>query len=216
MAKLDKDYFQLDNDIKQNEIKDIMVDGEEILLSLKPDAKTYILESIFKGLPLALIWGGFDGFFIFMLLKTGAFATESFMIPFFIIFFGLHLIPVWKYIASIIKTVGGYKNIEYVFTNKRIIIRSGLIGVDFKSIYYEEVQSVTVKVGLIDRIFKVGDVYLQTASQTGHLEDIKAPYHYSSKIQKIVQDIKTDIHYPNKLRPSENPGYNTNYTPNKE
>ena len=64
---------------------------------------------------------------------------------------------------------------------------------------------------MLDRIFKVGDLYIQTASQVGKIENIKAPYHYSSKIQKIVQDIKTDINFPNDLRPSENHGYNTKY-----
>lgn len=212
MAKITKDYFELNDNIKQNDINDILVSGEEILLSLKPDKKTSILESILKGLPLALIWGGFDAFFIIMMFTTGLGDTMGgFIIVFLVVFFAIHLIPVWKYIAGIIKTIAGYKNIVYVFTSKRIIIRTGLIGIDFKNIYYEEVQTVTVKVGLLDRIFKVGDLYIQTANQVGKIENIKAPYHYSSKIQKIVQDIKTDINFPNDLRPSENRGYNTKY-----
>lgn len=217
MAKITKDYFELNDNIKQNNINDILVSGEELLLSLKPDKKTSILESILKGLPLALIWGGFDAFFIIMMFTTGLGDTMGgFLIIFLVVFFAIHLIPVWKYIGGIIKTIAGYKNIEYVFTSKRIIIRTGLIGIDFKSIYYEEVQTVTVKVGLLDRIFKVGDLYIQTASQVGKIENIKAPYHYSSKIQKIVQDIKTDINFPNDLRPSENHGYNTKYIGDNE
>ena len=210
MANIDEEYFKVEEDIKNNKVEDILAPGESILVRLKPDKKTYVLESIFKGLPLALVWGGFDAFFIYMIISQNV-AKEIGMwfIPFMIFFFGIHLIPVWLFIYRLIKKLAGYKNLEYVFTDKRIIIRSGLIGVDFKYIYYEEIQSVIVKVGIFDRLFKVGDLYIQTASQTGIVEDIKAPYQYSSKIQKIAQDIKTDINYPNDLRPEENHGYNT-------
>lgn len=210
MANIDQDYFQLDENIKQNKIEDILTEGETILVRLKPDRKTYVLESIFKGLPLALVWLGFDAFFIFMLITQNvAEHIGGWFIAFMILFFGIHLIPVWLFVYNLIKKLAGYKNLEYVFTDKRIIIRSGIIGVDFKFIYYEEIQSVLVKVGVFDRLFKVGDLYIKTESQTGIIEDIKAPYQYSTKIQKIAQDIKTDINYPNDLRPDENHGYNT-------
>ena len=210
MANIDQDYFQLDENIKQNKIEDILTEGESVLVRLKPDRKTYVLESIFKGLPLALVWLGFDAFFIFMIITQNVAANiGGWFIPFMILFFGIHLIPVWLFIYNLIKKLAGYKNLEYVFTDKRIIIRSGVIGVDFKFIYYEEIQSVLVKVGIFDRLFKVGDLYIKTESQTGVIEDIKAPYQYSTKIQKIAQDIKTDINYPNDLRPDENHGYNT-------
>ena len=210
MANIDQDYFQLDENIKQNKIEDILTEGETVLVRLQPHRKTYVLESIFKGLPLALVWLGFDAFFIFMIITQNVAANiGGWFIPFMILFFGIHLIPVWLFIYNLIKNLAGYKNLEYVFTDKRIIIRSGVIGVDFKFIYYEEIQSVLVKVGIFDRLFKVGDLYIKTESQTGVIEDIKAPYQYSTKIQKIAQDIKTDINYPNDLRPDENHGYNT-------
>ncbi len=210
MANIDQDYFQLDENIKQNKIEDILTEDETILVRLKPDRKTYVLESIFKGLPLALVWLGFDAFFIFMIITQNVAAhIGGWFIAFMILFFGIHLIPVWLFVYNLIKKLAGYKNLEYVFTDKRIIIRSGVIGVDFKFIYYEEIQSVLVKVGVFDRLFKVGDLYIKTESQTGIIEDIKAPYQYSTKIQKIAQDIKTDINYPNDLRPDENHGYNT-------
>ena len=212
MADIEKGYFEVDEDIKQNKVEDILMPGESILVRLNPDRKTYVLETLFKGLPLALVWALFDGFFIFMMIKFNV-AREigGWFIAFMIFFFGIHLIPVWMYIARLIKKLAEYKNLEYVFTDKRIIIRSGVIGIDFKSILYEEVQATTVSVGIFDRIFKVGDVYIKTESQTGIIQDIKAPYHYATKIQKITQDIKADINYPNDLRPEENHGYKTKY-----
>lgn len=208
---VDKDYFNVDEGIKKNEISDILNEGEEILVDLVPDKKDYTLEAIFKGLPFALLWGGFDAFFIIMMLRSGAF--EGGMILAIIIpFFALHLIPVWLYVGKVIKRVAGYKNVRYAFTNQRIIIRDGLIGIDYKYFYYHEINSVEVKVGIWDRMFKVGDLYIHSNVKQAVLEDIKNPYQYANKIQNLITDLKTDMYYPNDLRPTENHGYNTRYT----
>lgn len=210
MAKLDKDYFQIEEGMKQNEVKDILSDDEEVLVNLKPNRKVYLLESIFKGLPVVLIWLAADTFAITMIASTGT-NYEPWLIAFFIFFFALHLIPVWIYIYSIIKVIVSYKNLEYVFTDKRIIVRSGLIGIDFKYVYYYEINSVTVNVGLFDRMFKVGDIIIKSNNQVVKVNDISYPYKYSNKIQEIVRDLKADMAFPNDLRPNENHGYNTKY-----
>jgi uncharacterized membrane protein YdbT with pleckstrin-like domain len=50
----------------------------------------------------------------------------------------------------------------YIITNKRVLIKSGLIGTDFNSIYFTEVRTVNVNVGLIDKIFSVGTLNIDT------------------------------------------------------
>lgn len=47
---------------------------------------------------------------------------------------------------------------NYVITEKRVIIKSGIIGTDFKSIYFDQIKNVIVDVGLIGKIFKVGSI----------------------------------------------------------
>lgn len=212
MPNIDKEYFNVDESIKQNSIEDILGKDEEILVSLKPNRKVYILESIFKGLPVTLVWAAVDAFAIYMIFSQGLITGNDWMIWFFILFFGLHLIPVWLYIAHIVKVCAGYKNIEYAFTNKRIIVRSGLIGIDFRFVYYADIALVNVKVGIIDRMFKVGDIQISGIKTNIVIDDIKAPYKYADKIQDITRDLKADISYPNDLRPKENHGYNTKYT----
>ena len=101
---------------------------------------------------------------------------------------------------------------EFVFTDKRIIVRSGVIGIDFKSIFYNEVQSGRVDVNWTDRLFKVGDIYIKANTSEAVLYDIRNPYILGTKLQTVVQDITTDINYPNALRPDSNPGYKTKYT----
>ena len=77
--------------------------------------------------------------------------------------------------------------------------------------FYSEVESVSARVGILERIFKVGDIYILSTSQREVLQDIPDPYFILNRLKKITFDIKTDIYYPNDLRPDENHGYNTKY-----
>ncbi len=45
-----------------------------------------------------------------------------------------------------------YKNTFYAYTNKRIVIRKGIFGVDFKSLDMEMIGAVTVNVSLLDKL----------------------------------------------------------------
>lgn len=51
---------------------------------------------------------------------------------------------------------------SYALTDKRVIIKYGLIGTDFNSIYFTEIKSVNVNVGLIGKIFSVGTINIDT------------------------------------------------------
>jgi uncharacterized membrane protein YdbT with pleckstrin-like domain len=51
---------------------------------------------------------------------------------------------------------------NFAITRKRVIIKSGLIGTDFKSIYYDQMKNIIVDVGLLGKIFSVGTVKIDT------------------------------------------------------
>ena len=210
MATKEDFQFEKEEGMRKTEVKDILMEGEEILVELTPNKKDYVLESILKGLPFVLIWLAFDVFFIVMIC-TQSHLEPGFQIGIIIPFFAFHLLPVWLYIAKIVKVFVGYKNIKYVFTDRRVIIRSGVIGVDFKYFFYSDIDAVRVEVGLLDKLFKVGDIHITSKTQTAILEDVDKPYEYANRIQIITNDIKADIEYPNALRPEENPGYTTKY-----
>lgn len=208
---IDENYFKTDNPMKQNKVEDILSEDEQILQRLSPNKKVFVLEAIFKGLPVALLWGAFDAFFIIMMINAHAFDDNLPLLIGVIAFFAFHLLPLWMYIVSVVRNIAGFKNIEYVFTNQRIIVKSGLIGIDFKNLYYTVIEGINCKVGIFDRVFKVGDLYIKAHDQSVVLMDITTPYFYLEKLQKITVDIKADIQYPNDLRPNENHGYNTKY-----
>lgn len=59
---------------------------------------------------------------------------------------------------------------EYAITNKRIIIKSGLIGTDYQSIYFEQINQVIIDVGLIGKIFKTGNLKIDTGKTETYSE----------------------------------------------
>ncbi len=213
MKRIDENYFKNSKtDTVKTEIKDMLDENEQILWQGKPKKSAYILNSVLSMLPFAIIWLIFDGVFIGLMIGFGIFAKmPPIAVVGICVFFAFHLIPVWFWIANVVKASRGYKNLEYAFTNKRIIVKSGIIGIDFRNIYYQEIDSVNLKVGIVDKILKVGDIYVKSNVSSQVLFDITDPYFITKRLQEIVIDIKTDIEFPNKFRPAENPGYNTQY-----
>lgn len=185
-------------------------DGEQILWEGKPNKKSYVLARIVKMMPIALIWLAFDGFFIGMIFGFGS-GLPAFAYIIFIVFFAVHLTPVWIWIANIVTAFKRLKNTEYAFTDKRIIIKTGFFA-KFDTVFYSDIASLDLHVGFIDRMFHVGDISIRTNSGVYYMvEDIDNPYFILERLQKVVNDIKTDMQFPNDLRPEENHGYNTRY-----
>lgn len=212
MAKLDETYFKIEpsgRDLKN--IEDVIGSDEQILWRGKPKKRAYLINAFTKMLPIALIWLIFDGGFIGLMIGTMDEIPTPMKI-FMAVFFLFHLAPVWIWLSHVLTANRQHENLEYAFTQKRIIIKSGIIGIDFKNIYYSEIDSVNLRVGLVDRIEKVGDIYIKSIGGANVLYDLENPYTLTEKLQKIVVDIKTDIQFPNNLRPAENDGYNTKYT----
>lgn len=63
--------------------------------------------------------------------------------------------------VNIIKFSVDYVKV-FTITDKRIIIKSGIIGTDYNSIYFTEIKTVNVRVDLIDKIFAVGTINIDT------------------------------------------------------
>ena len=191
------------------DIKNILVEGESIIWTGKPKKKAFILNKAFTMLPIALIWLLFDGTFIGLMIGSGEVKEMLwFMIP----FFALHLMPVWIWLGNTVTASKNWENTEYTVTDKRLIIISGFVGMNYQSIYYKDIKNVHLKVGIVDKMLGVGDIYFDTNEKvSAAFLDIENVYELYPKFQKVVLDIQTDIEFPNNLRPKENDGYNTKY-----
>lgn len=191
-------------------LQDILFNDEEVLWQGKPKKLCYVLQSFGRLLPAAIIFLLFDSFFIGTTVASGAFKE---MWLFLVVFFAFHLIPVWLCIGKIVTSNLEHKNIVYAVTSRRIITRTGIVGLDFEAIDYADVSNVNVNVSVIERMFKVGTVIVSTSSgKSLRLFSVDDPYGLYKKVNKVFVDMKADVHYPNALRPDVNPGYNTKYT----
>lgn len=177
-----------------NSVKELLLSDEQVLWEAKPKKSAYVISAIIKMMPIALIWIAFDTAFILGIIKiTGTF-------PWYLwLFFALHLIPVWAWIANIVKSVLEISNIEYVATNKRLIVKKGVI-IDVINVSYADVTSIDLKVGLIDKILGVGDLYVDTKSQDVILSDVQNPYKVVNELQQIAFTSKNDVYFPNAIR----------------
>lgn len=68
---------------------------------------------------------------------------------------------------TVVSFVSNYVK-KYFITNKRVLIKSGIIGTDFNSIYFTGVKTANVNVGLVDKIFSVGTISIDT----GKIENV--------------------------------------------
>ena len=165
-----------DKDISM-EIKE----DEELLWQGAPQKASFILSKSVQLLPIALVWLCFDGFAISMIVRAN---VPKSMLIFMIVFFAFHLLPVWLWIHSILSAIRKHKLIEYALTNQRVIVREGGL---LKSYHYIDLRDVRVKVGFIDRLFKVGDITL-SGQKSVELLDIDNPYAVGNKLQKFLEE----------------------------
>lgn len=196
----------------ENEEVSPLVEGESVIWSAKPKKSAYIINQIIVMMPFALLWLAIDSAIIIPMLLSG---VASKMLFFIIPFFAIHLMPVWIWLGNVLSANKRWQNTKYYVTDKRIIIQNGFVAENYQTIYYKDIRNVDLRVGVIDKMLNVGDVYFDlghNGKKTAFL-DIENPREIYSKLQKIVLDIQTDIEYPNALRPDENPGYNTKYNP---
>lgn len=112
--------------------------------------------------------------------------------------FVLCMLIVWLFAAIY------YKNLYYAYSNKRIIIRSGIFGVDFKSLDMSMIGAVNVYVSLIDKILRknTGSIsFGSTASPIGYGQNssiykfnhIKQPYETCKEIKSFIDSYKKQV-----------------------
>lgn len=206
MSKYDEFNYQ-DNSLT---LEHQLMNGESVLWKAKPEKKAFIFNKCCTMLPFALLWLAFDATFIMAMFSTGSFSIV------FVLFFAFHLMPVWIWMSNVLTAKKHWENTEYLITNRRILIKNGFFTQNVSNIYYKDVQSVNVRVGIIDNMLKVGDIIISVNGTNVLILDIKEPHVVLNKLQQIVLDIQTDIQYPNEFRPSSNPGYQTQYTTKDE
>ena len=199
-----------------NEFRDILDTNERVIWSDKP----HILVHLASGIPfliIGILWGLMDAFFFSGFMSFGGGPVLGFLS----IFMVLHMMPLWLGVGNMIRLVFIYKNTFFCYTDKRVIIKTGFLGVDYKTKDFYNIGNVEVNVGPLENMLGVGTIRIDEeiirtrnnhSRRTGNrLYGVQKPYEVFKSLKEIVMDIKTDINYPNEYRPETNKGYNTKY-----
>lgn len=200
---------------------ELATNGERIIWRGKPKFSCFVLETIFNPmLFVALIWGGIDLSFMTMAFSAPGAVDDGFGM-FMILFFALHLMPVWIYLGGVISSVVKYKNTEYIVTERGVYISGGFFSLSIEMKPFTDLSHVTIHKGMFDQILGVGDVVMvcnhsnsNSHSHSGGSFSICDIAEYQD-VFRIIKEMQTDIYadtmYPNAMRPDNNPGYRTGY-----
>lgn len=157
---------------------EILDNDETVLWAEKPHFFGYLLTYLIGVIPIVL--GAFFAIF------SVALKHDKNSIP----LFELNLYYT-KYIVIFLIVVGsfiywGYSNVIYALTSKRVIISTGMMGIDFSSIDYSKVTDLSLSVGPVDKILGTGSIYIYTASSDESFSAIATPYSVYKKIKKLT------------------------------
>ncbi len=142
---------------QEEAFKPILDSDETIIESFRPNKKRFIAFGFIGGLFKVSFFLVF-GFVIFGLsFMTGWVDQDgnpvTLNIPRII---GLVVVgaAVLFLIIAIIWRITIYKKIWFCYTNKRIIVRSGFVGVDFQTLDFDMIGAMNVRVDLLDKLVK--------------------------------------------------------------
>ena len=123
---------------------DILNEGEELNKVLKPNRFVFIWEAVLSELVGLIMFGLFAVFGIFMMGSMSGGEQYILLIP-----VGLFVIAM---VITLIFRALLYKNTFYAITNKRLIIRSGIFGIDYKSIDLSDISAVEPRVSIWEKV----------------------------------------------------------------
>lgn len=206
------------------EFQSIIDDDEKIIWEGSPRLIPFLSKAI-PTLILGVVWllivstmmRPFQGDMFF----DGFNGMDSFARSFFSMFTLVKLFPLLLALGQVIYLVFVHKNTHYAITSKRLLFKSGIFGIDYKVIDYDQIKNMEVNVSPVEKMLHVGSIRVFTGevittNQTTRsvptiMSSIENPYEVFKELKKISIDIKTDWSYPNQYRPEENQGYNTKY-----
>lgn len=126
--------------------------------------------------------------------------------------------PVWIYLGGILFTARRYKNTAYIVTDRAIYASGGVFTRNINAKPFVELSHINLHRGVFDQMFNVGDIIATTnqLTQNGKIVTISIAsisnyIDVYNMVKKLQTDIYSDVMYSNAKRPSENPGYNTEY-----
>jgi hypothetical protein len=184
----------------EEKFSDIIEKDEKIVKVYKPNKKKFWWGVGF-GLFFSSIWPII--LFITALVIPGEWVTDEATggngkIPMLI------FSSIWITIAllSLIFVRLYYKNKYYCYTDRRVIVRSGIFGVDYASLEFKSLTATMVQVSLLDKILRTGTGTIKFGSASSQITGGNSPYggvgnpyvfRHIEKPYEVMREIKEHI-----------------------
>ncbi len=167
----------------------VLGEGEQIIKTYRPRAwRAYLTQILTWGFMLILavllgIGSGFD--------ETGSFNC-GFLIAYLTFF-------IFCAAICFILTALWCNKTVYAVTNKRVLIRTGHIGVDYKSLDFSMLGAMTVNVTWVDKLFRSNTGFIAFGSMSSPLTNqgakftfsfVQNPYELYKEIKAIIDSNK--------------------------
>ena len=81
-----------------------------------------------------------------------------------------------------------YKNMYYAYTNKRIIVRDGGVGVDYRTLDYKHITATSVNTGFLDKGLGTGDIAFKSPTTGISLWYVEKPYDLLREIKEYMEE----------------------------
>ncbi|MBD5131187.1 MAG: hypothetical protein HDT28_01120 [Clostridiales bacterium] len=120
--------------------------------------------------------------------------------PHFIFFMAITLFTLPFFFAR------NYKNSYYAYTNKRVIVRSGSMGVHYESRYYDQIAEASVEIGILDKSKKTHTGTLEFKNpprRTLRFSYVENPYELFNEIKEYMSG-ESDQKTQEKDKPESN------------
>lgn len=173
------------------ELFSVVLDNDEKIVKTFKPVRSKMWWSVLLKTTLAIIWFvGLICLSIFLPDDNGFAPSPIYL-----------LIPIGVFVFVIliacIFTAIYYHNLCYAYTNKRVIIRSGIFGVDYKSLDMGMIGAVNVNVSLLDKVIKKNTGTITFGSMASPIgmnqykfAHVSAPYETCKEIKSTIDAYK--------------------------
>ncbi len=187
-----------------NIFEPILDKDEKVIKIFKPHKGVLFFKSIFLTVLLLLF---FYAFILIALIGSSIEQGNNELITSSVLMslLGFFCVLIGVLIIQILLLIVYYKNIFFGYTNKRIVIRKGIFGVDFKSLDISMIGASTVHVSLIDKILRKDTGTLNFGSMASPMMNSNGginsfTFSNVTKPYEIYQEIKNYISSNTKIK----------------
>lgn len=196
-----------------------IIDDDEVLIWTAPSHFiSYLLPSLFM-LGFSLLWG-----VPFLSLIAGFYfmiENPPIAVTWFLIGMGGLVGSAFCYMLfkSTFGLIISWKTTFYALSNKRLLIRTGLVGEDYRTLDLDQINQMSVREGLMEKSYGLGSIHINSdlmydenePDNSFNIQGIEHAYDIHDLIRTVSRDTRTDWNFPNAKRPEFNRGVPTHH-----